>query len=166
MIAIELEASSLFRHLNSSILCRKRADVNWLQETRQLLDYDLMWEKDNAVLKSCRLRLNSSIFEPLLCYLSIIFTLDTNLTEDDFSAKEIRQMNKYSTHNPPYHDLGEHFEGNKQLAKLPSLSALKLFFHLYKKCYDTWSWFKSDGLRNIWVVKTSDSSRGRSIFLV
>lgn len=117
-------------------------------------------------LKSCKLRLNSNIFESLLCYLSILFTLDTHLTEDLFSEKELKLLAAYSIHNPPYSNLEQHFEGNKQLAKLPSLSALKLFFRLYKQCYQSWSWFKADGLRNIWVVKTSDSSRGRSIFLV
>lgn len=72
--------------------------------------------------------MNSKIFEALLCYLSILFTLDTDLCEEDFSIKEVRLLAKYSLHNPPYHDLGEHFGGNKELAKLPSLSALKLFF--------------------------------------
>jgi hypothetical protein len=64
-----------------------------------------MWEKDTTVLKSCRLRLNSKVFEPLLCYLGIIFTLDTNLTEDDFSLKEIKDLSAYSLHNPPYSNL-------------------------------------------------------------
>ena len=43
---------------------------------------------------------------------------------------------------------------------------LKLFFSLYKLCVKSLPYFKSDGLGNVWVVKASESSRGRNIFLL
>ena len=43
---------------------------------------------------------------------------------------------------------------------------MKLFFGLYSEIRKRFPWFRADGLRNIWVVKGSDSSRGRSIVLV
>ena len=73
---------------------------------------------------------------------------------------------EYSSFDPPYVSLREHFEGDTRLARRPTDTALVFFFRLYEEARKQIKWFRVDGLRNIWVVKANDSSRGRSIVLI
>lgn len=75
-------------------------------------------------------------------------------------------MIRYSLLDPPYKSLEEHYEGNQALIKYPSMGSLSLFFGLYREAMNRFKWFRADGLRNVWVVKANDSSRGRNIILI
>jgi len=41
-----------------------------------------------------------------------------------------------------------------------------VFFQLYFYCLQNNPYFLSDGLNNIWIIKSNESSRGRNIFLI
>ena len=101
------------------------------------------------------------MFESLLCYLCLLFTLDYPMTVDSFPKSELELLVNYSRIDPPYAYYPEFGDMGT-----PSLAALELFFALYKICVKSFPYFKSDGLGNVWVVKASESSRGRNIFLL
>lgn len=95
-----------------------------------------------------------------------MLTLDSDLNESNIDENSVNSLVAYSQLDPPYRSLEDHYEGNKALAKYPTIRALKIFFGLYRDVMLRFRWFRIDGLRNVWVVKANDSSRGRSIVLV
>ncbi len=77
----------------------------------------------------------------------------------------IQSLKAFSKLSPPFNNPDLHFSKQSEIGYLTHTSAL-LYFKLYFYCLQTNSNFLNDGLSNIWIIKSNESSRGRNIFLI
>jgi hypothetical protein len=105
---------------------------------------------------------NKTMFVNLLKYWKYFF--DGNHYSKTFSPLT-SSLKAFSRLNPPFNNPEQHFSKQSEIAFLTHSSAI-LFFKLYFYCLQTNSNFFNDGLSNIWIIKSNESSRGRNIFLI
>ena len=126
-----------------------------MEHFSELLEHDSLF-----MGKVSDFQISRVVFESLLCYLSLKFTEDCSITKDMFPDNDLEMLQNYSNLDPPYQ-----FRSEFGTMGSPSIPALRIFFDLYKACIKIPS-FRADGLGNVWVIKASQSSRGRNIFLL
>lgn len=142
----------------------RKPETNWVTSLDALYSQNCVYCPPSQ--RSASFVVNGKVFETLLWYFSLLFSLDCPDTEDSIEEGEIDYLVAYSQLDPPYQSLEQHFGGDREMAKYPSAESIRLFFGLYREAISRFRWFRADGLGNVWVVKGNDSSRGRSIVLV